>query len=736
MADLNSTNESKAISAPVSGAERIATVDVLRGFAIFGILLINIYGFSGLLLSPQSETDRLDRLVIIAVVILAQAKFYSLFSFLFGWGMSIQLNRALKKGVSFVRLYLRRMLALLLIGLIHGLFIWQGDILTAYAILGTALLLFRKSSPRVLLIGVALSLLLAIVVVLPGNTMDDARELYAQATAFMRTENMPAQTILGRGTYAEISQRRMGEFIGAQSWFAYWIGNVFAMMLLGLYVGKRRIFQDVEGQLPLIRKTLWLGLIIGLAFNAISVWTMLDSSPFAPQYQRFVRIATRTIGAPALMLFYASGIVLLLRKERWRGRLAPMAPVGRMALSNYLLQSVMATLLFYGYGLGLYGDITPTVALIVVIIIYLIQIRISEWWMERFRFGPAEWVWRSLTYGRLQPMRRNQLAGSTLAVPGSSRLIRWVSKLNPAVYLVVSWVVLLAWAGALYNWNSRLSIQSGGAPFALFQQSVLSQAPTSESTVGPIRPVEAESGTEYSATPVVEPMFYDPSPAAAISDVRAMTDHLDVEQALEHISTLSSPAYGGRLAGSSGGRAAGDYIADMFARYGLQPAGLDGTFFQTFPITYTTMSGMPKIDVTLPDGSPAGNYELYKDFAPLIVGYAGGGAGSGPVHWLNQCQPGDFMDLELVDKIVFCKPEMGNDALVASSRLALEYGASGLLLLTDNQERPPDFADRHQEVWVPVTIPTLRVFDPLIDDLLAGSGLSVEELLQVGGPMA
>lgn len=723
MIDSSKTRENKLQATPLSGRERIVAVDVLRGFAIFGILLVNIYGFSGLLLSPQSETDRLDRLVMILVVLLAQAKFYSLFSFLFGWGMSVQMQRVVERGGSFVRLYLRRMLVLLLIGLVHGLFVWTGDILTAYAVLGSALLLFRKSSTRTLLIGVALFLLLSIVMVLPGGFMDDVRAFYAQATQFMRSGNLPPQSILGRGSYGEIGQRRMGDFISSQSWFIYWLGNVFAMMLLGLYVGKRRIIQDVDGHRPLIRKTLWLGLLIGLLFNGISLWTMLDANAVQPQYQRFLRVSTRTIGAPALMLFYASGLLLLMQKERWRQRLAPLAPVGRMALSNYLLQSVLATLLFYGYGLGLYGQITPTVALIIVVIIYFLQIRLSEWWMERYRFGPAEWLWRSLTYWQPQPVRRQHLADRSAVASTLSSLRALAMGLSPSVYLVIIWIFLIAWAGALFAWQSRLSAQTGSTPFALFSEATPAVA------TAPARPVTTRFEVDALATPVVQSLPYRPSPAAKSGDVSAMTDSLDVDRAMEHIEALSSEAFTGRLAGSPGGTAAGDYIAEMFARYRLQPAGQDGTFFQTFPVTYTTMSEVPQIEVILPDGESISNYELYESFAPVVLGYAGEGAASGRVHWVNQCRTADFADLLLVDQIVLCKPELGSEALVTSSRLALEYGASGLLLLSDQQDRPADFADRYQEVWVPETIPVLRVYPSLVEDLLAGSDLTIDDLL-------
>ena len=357
---------------PVSGRERVVVVDVLRGFAILGILMVNIYGLSGMFLDPGSRTDRLDRLVIVLIILLFQAKFYSLFSFLFGWGMSIQLRKAIEKGTRFSRLYIRRMLILLFIGLFHGLLIWSGDILTVYAIFGLGLLVFRNKSRRSLLLWVILFLLFSMIVLLPGQAMDEAREVYARATNFMRSDSLPAQSIFGQGTYGQITDRRIGEFISGQSWFVYWLGNVFGMMLLGLYAGKRGVFRDINRHLPLFRKTLVAGLLIGLIFNAISVWVASDLAPVPAQYQRFSRVSTRTIGAPALMLFYVSGIVLLMQKESWRSRLSSLAPVGRMALSNYLFQSVAGTLIFYGYGLGLYGEISPTFALIMVITIFLI----------------------------------------------------------------------------------------------------------------------------------------------------------------------------------------------------------------------------------------------------------------------------------------------------------------------------------------------------------------------------
>jgi len=195
-------------SGPVKGIDRIEVVDILRGFAIVGILLVNMYGFAGMQLNPQSYTG-LDRIVVILVLLFAQAKFYSLFSFLFGWGMWIQMSRAISKGINFVPLYLRRMLILLVIGILHGIFIWSGDILTVYAVLGMLLILFRKSSERTLKIAISLLLIIPIVVNLPGDTMNGFRDWYAQITDFLRTFGPQDDSIYGYGAYWEITQHRL-----------------------------------------------------------------------------------------------------------------------------------------------------------------------------------------------------------------------------------------------------------------------------------------------------------------------------------------------------------------------------------------------------------------------------------------------------------------------------------------------------------------------------------------------
>ena len=389
---------------PVRSRERIEVVDILRGFSILGILLVNMLAFAGYAASfPEMES--VNRAAVWLIKFVAQAKFYTLFSFLFGWGMAIQMERAASRDTHFVLLYVRRLLALLLIGLVHAILVWDGDILVTYALLGFPLLLFRKCSDKTLLVAAIICILIPVLISTPGPaaTLREAHaritQDYLQAMLIGRSANVYAE-----GTYLEVTLHRLKSLRFGYSQFIYWATHIFGMFLLGLYAGRRRILHDIPAHLPLFRKTMWGGLIVGLACNLVFVSVAASPSRVPSAYYDLATRGARTIGGPALCLFYISAIVLLVQRKTWQERLAPLAAVGRMALSNYLFQSLVCTLIFYGYGLGLYGNLGPAITLILTIIIYRVQIGLSGWWLSRYRFGPAEWLWRSLTYGKFQPL--------------------------------------------------------------------------------------------------------------------------------------------------------------------------------------------------------------------------------------------------------------------------------------------------------------------------------------------
>lgn len=709
-------------AAPVQAKERIEFVDILRGFALLGVLLMNMYGLSGQMAGYTNPLPLpiVDRAVVILVRFLVEAKFYSMFSFLFGWGMAMQMMRAEAKGAKFLPVFLRRLFILLIIGVLHAILIWDGDILTTYALLGFLLLLFRKRSGKALLVTAVLVLLLSIVLTVPGEAMDTVREWYENLTDFLRSSTY-SESLYATGTYKEVTRFRIQGVLAGHSRFMYYFGNIFGMFLLGLYVGKRRIFREIGQHLPALRKVVWVFLVIGLVFNAIFISTILWPQRVPAEYHRLVRVGGRTIGAPALMLFYVSAIILLIQREDWYRRLSPLANLGRSALSNYLLQSVVCTLIFYNYGLGLYGEIGPPFALILTLAIYWAQVRLSGWWFERFQFGPMEWVWRTLTYGRRQPLRREAAYDDRLSTLWR-RMRQIAARVDPRIALAGTWVVLLLWAAALVAWYVRLeeppNIQY---PISNIQ---------AQATATPIR-AQADSQPEGQpqvvATPVVQPVAYNPGSIAASGDLLALASTFSAESALAQIETLTGPPYLGRYTGSPEGWAAGDYIAEQFASYGLQPAGDDGSFFQSFPVFYTALAEVPILVVEGPDGTVYDRYTLNKDFIAFVRWYSGSGRANGGVVWANDCTHDDFKPIDVVDKVALCRSD--SVPLMDAERNALEHGAAGLMLLiTDPEQRPPDFGITYREIWIPEPIPVFRVYPSVAEDLLLGSGKSVEDL--------
>ena len=418
-ADADATSAGR-LQAPVRPSHRIVTIDILRGFAIFGILLVNMEYFNQSALNLVAELNEpatmLDQLARWFIAFIAEGKFYSTFSFLFGLGMAIQYLRAEEKGARFVPFWLRRMVILLGIGLIHAYLFWPGDILIMYSVLGIALLLWRRAKPRTLLIWTLIFLLLPLLIaaallgmVKMGEMAMGAEEMakvFDEQIANYAALAAQANQVYASGNFLAVTAQRARDMMFMYSVWPFVAFNVFAMMILGLYVGKQRIFEDIPGNMPLIRKVWLWGLIIGLIGNFVYVYFGEAANRAVPSVVNLISVTGQTIGAPALALFYITSLTILAERAVWRQRLQPLAMVGRMALTNYLLQSAICSILFFGYGFGLYGQIRIAAGIVLTIVIYAVQVVFSAWCLARFRFGPMEWLWRTLTYGKRQPMRR------------------------------------------------------------------------------------------------------------------------------------------------------------------------------------------------------------------------------------------------------------------------------------------------------------------------------------------
>ena len=419
-------------------------IDIVRGFAVLGMFTVNMLNFSGYSHVPLQEMGFGHRFVALFIKFTAEAKFYPLFSFLFGWGAAIQMRRATEREEPFVPLYVRRLIILLLFGLVHASLIWEGDILMTYALLGLPLLLFRRRSDRTILLMAIVCILIPVLLSTPGPAAS-IRDWHTRAVVPLRQGMMDGhrENVYVEGSYPAMVVQRLKALGFSYSNVGYWASHIFGMFLLGLYAGRRRIFHNIESHRLLIRRAMWVGLGVGLPLTFIFAAVSSSPSLVPASYRELALRGARTIGGSALCLFYMSGIVLMTRKRRWMQRLSPLAFVGRAALSNYLLQSVISTLIFYGYGLGFYGELGPAVTIFLTVLLFRAQVGLSRWWLRRHRFGPAEWLWRSLAYRKPQPWKAEP--GAEVELAGSpARVAEKESALFNAVVFLVQRLVFIA----------------------------------------------------------------------------------------------------------------------------------------------------------------------------------------------------------------------------------------------------------------------------------------------------
>lgn len=409
---------------PVTAAERIETLDVLRGFALFGILVVNMAGFSWPIeyhfWQQKLSGSHLDTGLDWIVSLLAEGKFYPLFCFLFGLGAAIQMERADYRAGSFAGHFCRRLFVLLGFGLTHALLIWEGDILVWYALCGFLLLPFRHRQPTTILIWslacLVIPALLTILfwVLLVGlslvpelaPTIQQAMDGYYGTYEEQQAAVDDVIQVFAAGSYAEIFRERFGNLLYMWAAGIIYAPGLLGLFLLGLYVGKHRILQNVTAHTKLLRHTLIWGMIIGLPTSLFYTVAMMGGDLANSYFLWLLSYALTIVGGPAQSLAYAAVLVLLLQREWWRRWLRAFGHTGKMALSNYLLQSVICTTIFYSYGFGLFGAVGRATGLGLTVLIFVVQMGFSTWWLNRFQFGPMEWLWRTLTYGKCQPMRR------------------------------------------------------------------------------------------------------------------------------------------------------------------------------------------------------------------------------------------------------------------------------------------------------------------------------------------
>jgi uncharacterized protein len=474
---------------PIAESERIDAMDILRGLAIVGILLMNIEWFSRSMVTLSTfdaSLTGLDHATGWLIRCFVEGKFYKLFALLFGMGFAVMLIRAREAGRPFGAWFSRRMAVLFVIGVLHMVFLWGGDILHDYAfagflLLGWIVLLKRKrfqkyDNPRsflkLALIWLAIPIMLSVIAGIgfgvsidstrieerwqkeitiadlaktewdamsdeekvsppedketdpkPENTDEEAVEPELsdeEKIAKSVTQMIERKQELSKKEKKEIEAFTNGSYWEATKFRAGFAGFMLLVtvpvsltvlipiFLLGYWLISSGILKNHRENAHIFKPMAWIGMSFGLVFTVGALLLLQHpAAKIAGLFQGVGQILFLA-GQYAMAAGYLGLTMRLLSSDSWSRRLSKFAPMGRLALTNYIMQSVILTTVFYGYAGGMYGQISRAPQMLMVVAIILFQLYFSTWWLKRYRFGPLEWLWRSLTYKQRQPMRIEQ----------------------------------------------------------------------------------------------------------------------------------------------------------------------------------------------------------------------------------------------------------------------------------------------------------------------------------------
>jgi uncharacterized protein len=391
--------------------ERIQVIDVLRGFTLLGIILVHFteqyYAGQPPKIHENYGAHNLAGMIVQGFIgIFISGKFFMIFSFLFGMSFFLQLNKS-DGSPAFLFRFAWRLIVLLAIGFIHHLH-YRGDILTIYAVLGVGLLLCYKLPDKFLL---ALALLLVFDAPAIIQRTVDVLSPTNSANPFMSGDEKALEVYyntLKSGSYPDILRANFYEFMPKFD-FQILSGRIYITMglfLLGLYAGRKNVFENIPFFKKLIHYGLWslLGCVVFAGILALIIFAAKVEMTQSLQF--LVGGSVYDVFNTALAAIYVGLIVSAFQKEKWRQRLMNFYEVGRMGLSTYLMQALVGTVLLFGYGFGWLGDFGAGIWATIAVIVFILQILFSKWWLARFQYGPVEWLWRSLTYFKVQSLKR------------------------------------------------------------------------------------------------------------------------------------------------------------------------------------------------------------------------------------------------------------------------------------------------------------------------------------------
>jgi len=401
---------------PIKPVERIIDLDILRGIALFGILVVNLYLFSNPIAIVAADsnlwTEWYNQVFLFFSRVFFEGKFITLFSFLFGLGFYIFTERLKAKGLHERRVFFRRMLLLFVIGMLHAWLIWAGDILAPYALSGIIIMLFLYRTDKTIKvwIGIFVGGFLFLFSLLVGLTTwaMSMPEVAAEMKVGFTEVSEEFQELLVRGyevyssgTYTEMIAYRSEEisFVWSGMFFTpMGIPYIIATFLFGFLIGRQGLLQKPKLLRSLLIPRRWKMLLSGLMLSLLYAITYLYSDPVFFDGWTLLQMFSIMIGAPLLMLGYCGFILNWLNENKATSFLNRFAPVGRMALTNYILQSIICTSIFYGFGLSLIGRFPPVFILPLAISIFGLQVYASEWYFKKYKMGPLEKMWRLGTY--------------------------------------------------------------------------------------------------------------------------------------------------------------------------------------------------------------------------------------------------------------------------------------------------------------------------------------------------
>lgn len=407
---------------PTQNNERETFMDALRGFAILGIFIANLahlsfYNEGAKIVSPYI-VEGWDHSVRFLHYMFIEGKFYSIFSLLFGWGIALQLKRGAAKGIDSLSIVRRRLFFMLLLGALH-LLIWTGDIVFFYALLGFIMLPLRKFSNKILLITGVLLILSPIL--LYGLKMSfpvlnyPAEKLYEigdRITTFFFGEMTQEKymNLMHEGSWYDQLKVNLAEFFYRYGYLFYVsrIAKVMGMFLIGFVIGRSDFYKNLQLQKKTVYTIISVGLVVGLVFNYFLASYM--SSPISGEYYNlklsgWYLTIYYALGVVPLALTYVGLMMLSFQTKLGNRLLQLVAPVGKMAFTNYLMHSLIGNFVFLGAGLDMMGQVGPVFFTLFGITVFVFQIIFSTLWLNHFQYGPAEWVWRSLTYKKRQPFK-------------------------------------------------------------------------------------------------------------------------------------------------------------------------------------------------------------------------------------------------------------------------------------------------------------------------------------------